>query len=831
MNEKSFGILLLASLLAGVSARAATLYVDAGSTNPIGPYTNWLTAAAAIQDAVDASVAGDEVVVTNGIYSTGGRSAGTNDLVNRVAVDRAVTVRSINGPWSTVINGAESVRGAYLVSGAILTGFMVSNGLADNGGGVFCESEAAVVSRCVFTDNYATTSGGGVYSGTINNCLLLKNFADIGGGARKSMLNNCTLTANWASYSGSGGASGGRLNSCIIYYNNVGWPNANYSVGDTVLNYCCTTPDPGSGTGNITAEPRFLDRWANQYGNFHLPYNSPCVNAGNNSFASGTDLDGHERISGGTVDMGAYEWLASPTRFVSGSSPNPVLPYDSWPTAAHTIQDAVDASGLGEEIIVTNGVYATGGRAFGNSYNPVINRVAVDHAISLRSVNGPELTIIQGYQSPGITNGYYSIRCAYLTNGAVLSGFTLTNGATMGPIETGQSNELYCGGGVYCASSNVVVSNCILTGNAAALEGGGAFSGSLFACSLMTNSARRGGGVANATLTGCTVMGNSGSDAGGGAYKATLTNCTLTGNLSGNGGGLSEGTMVNCSVTSNLGLSSGGGVVNGTLFNCILMGNSTSVLGGYGGGASSSTLHQCTVVSNYAGYKGGGIFWSKAINCVIYYNTCPTPGLTNYSAYNSMLTNCCTTPMPTNYPVGSTIEAPRFVDLARGNLRLRSDSPCINAGNNAYAAGSVDLDGNPRVSGASVDMGAYEFQGVGAFVAWLQDYALPTDGTAHFTDPDGDGYNNYQEYRCGTDPTNALSALRLLPPAPVGTNLTLAWPSATGRSYCLDYSPDLSATPRFLPLATNLPGGTGTTTFTLTNPAAAPLRFYRVGVE
>ena len=44
---------------------------------------------------------------------------------------------------------------------------------------------------------------------------------------------------------------------------------------------------------------------------------------------------------------------------------------------------------------------------------------------------------------------------------------------------------------------------------------------------------------------------------------------------------------------------------------------------------------------------------------------------------------------------------------------------------------------------------------------------LLAPATADFTDADGDGFNNYQEYRCGTDPTNALSVLRLLPPAPM----------------------------------------------------------------
>ena len=38
-------------------------------------------------------------------------------------------------------------------------------------------------------------------------------------------------------------------------------------------------------------------------------------------------------------------------------------------------------------------------------------------------------------------------------------------------------------------------------------------------------------------------------------------------------------------------------------------------------------------------------------------------------------------------------------------------SPCIDTGDNTQAAGSTDLDGNPRIVGSAVDMGAYEFHG------------------------------------------------------------------------------------------------------------------------
>ena len=53
---------------------------------------------------------------------------------------------------------------------------------------------------------------------------------------------------------------------------------------------------------------------------------------------------------------------------------------------------------------------------------------------------------------------------------------------------------------------------------------------------------------------------------------------------------------------------------------------------------------------------------------------------------------------------------PLFADLPSGNLRLQPNSPCINAGRDSYVTSLTDLDGNPRISGGTVDIGAYEFQ-------------------------------------------------------------------------------------------------------------------------
>jgi hypothetical protein len=51
------------------------------------------------------------------------------------------------------------------------------------------------------------------------------------------------------------------------------------------------------------------------------------------------------------------------TRYAWQSRPSRAPPYASWATAATAIQDAVDAAVTGDEIVVTNGTNATGGRA------------------------------------------------------------------------------------------------------------------------------------------------------------------------------------------------------------------------------------------------------------------------------------------------------------------------------------------------------------------------------------------------------------------------------------------------------------------------------------
>ena len=683
MNHPFTRIAAVLVLASGLLARGNTLYVDLNSANPTVPYSDWSTAATNIQDAIEASSDGDQIWVTNGVYQTGGKVM-LGDLTNRVALDKAVTVQSVNGPFVTTIagigatNGTSAVRCAWLTNNAALVGFTLTKGATRTsgislavvtGGGVWCASSNAAVMDCVIVSNTAYDSGGAGYQGTFDNCYISGNSVStslVNGAIRFAILNNSTAVSNNAV-----GLYVCQATNSIIYYNRG---VNNYSGGS--FSYCCVTPAAG-GTGNFTNAPVFFPD------NIHLALGSPGVGAGTTPVTS-ADMFGRAWGAPPTVGCAetlgsayvsqpqmqltsspigftimaaaigdqplSYAWLkngillqddghfsgtqstkliASGIHFTDGmdyqfvasnssgavtssvvhltvhcvdaAGSNPLPPYTSWETAATNIQDAIDAATAGEVVLVTNGVYSTGGKVISGD---LTNRVALDKALTVTSVNGYNSTVIEGQWDIVTTNGPGAVRCAWLTNGAVLSGFSLRNGATRGSAST---LELEDGGGAWL-STNAIVSNCVLTNNSAYAGGGMAF------------------GIANSCYFTYNIALN-----GGGAYQASLNNCTLRSNR------------------------------------CYSV---------FSGGVDTCTSRNCIIMYNYRADSGA-----------------PELSTLNYpSSSQDKFTNCCTSPLPSRGASNITSE-PQFLNFS-GGFALSPTSPCLGAGNSLFATG-LDLDGEP----------------------------------------------------------------------------------------------------------------------------------------
>ncbi len=399
------------------------------------------------------------------------------------------------------------------------------------------------------------------------------------------------------------------------------------------------------------------------------------------------------------------------THYVDALSMNPVSPYLTRETAAQTIQAAIDAAAAGDLVLVADGSYSSGGRVVVGAMS---NRVAITKALTVRSMNGATSTLIRGGAG---------VRCAYVANGASLSGFTLTGGRTR---SSGDTQTDRSGAGAWCEADGIV-SNCVIVGNVANSGGGGVYGGVTVGSRIVGNSAQSGAGVYGGTVRRSVLESNRAQRYGGGAVYSVLRSVLVIRNSAGWGGGSYEGTNESCTLAGNVATKSGGGAYAGVHEGCIVAGNS------------------CSNGSN---------------------------------TYNAVLSYSCALPLPDG--TGNIGVSPRFV--ADGDYRLQADSPCLDAGAvRSWMVGDLDVAGAPRVQGASVDIGAYEWQtppgGNGGEVT-----IPPTAG-----DDDGDGMSNAAEAAAGTDPDDPDSVLRAdCAAGAAGDELVVQWPSVAGRIYWVD---------------------------------------------
>lgn len=466
----------------------------------------------------------------------------------------------------------------------------------------------------------------------------------------------------------------------------------------------------------------------------------------------------------------AFHVCGQATHFVWKDNPNtPEHPYtNGWASAAREIDAAVTASAAGAVIWVTNGVYDAGGRRHTGA--TLTNRVYIDRAVTVLSVNGPSNTFIVGrWHDPGTTPfGAAAARCVYMAQGAVLAGFTVTNGATHDA--SGPTADRY-GGGIYVGHASAAVSNCVIADNRSSFHGGGAYGGggSYYNCVFEGNSATTtGGGAYGGTcFYNCGFYGNS-ANYGAGSGSGTYYDCLFTGNTAGNQGGAAfyagaiynsliasntalicggayHGNLVNCTIIGNSSRTSGGGAyfdTGQTAYNCVIAGNQANNSGGgVSGRDATATIYNSTIIGNAAG-SGGGVYRTKTCNCTISGNSATTYGggiydntnwntivYNNRSATSSNHTNSvfyysCSSPKPDGD--GNIEVNPLFVDPGSdfgtnhmfGNYHLTRKSQCMNKGVNlSYMTDPAtnewarqDLDHNLRIQHGTVDMGAYELR-------------------------------------------------------------------------------------------------------------------------
>ena len=455
----------------------------------------------------------------------------------------------------------------------------------------------------------------------------------------------------------------------------------------------------------------------------------------------------------------------------AGSDANDGL---SWATAKVTVQAGLNSAVAGDEVWVAAGTYVEritltaevalyGG--FTGSETELAQRNWKTNLTTLDGdAGGSVVTAPKGATLATRVDGFTIRNGRAFSGGGVYcdsSSPTISNNTI-----TGNVGKYYYGGGIYCESSSCTITNNTITGNTA-LSGGGIF--------CVSSSPT----IADNVISGNSASGSMNEDAfGGGIYcywksAAMIRNNTIDGNRVGyygtqaTGGGIccdrSNPVIIDNTISNNQAVGNsisgfyGGGIacINGaapailndqilrnsagfgggiysyskgtaTIANSVIAENSaTEAGGGMHIGWSSPMLANSTIVANNAPL-GGGLYWhsstSPITNTIIAFNS---SGVCAYQSAPAFRACCVYGNLDYNYsglsdPTGTDGNIsvdPKLADMPYGNVHLRPDSPCIDAGDDAAVqTGWMDIDGQTRIAGAHVDIGADESDGT----AWPQ---------------------------------------------------------------------------------------------------------------
>ena len=678
----------------------------------------------------------------------------------------SLTLTDVNINKNTAYNG--NGGGIYIYAYEFTaTNLSIINNEATLGGGMYIEYSYPSVTNARISGNKTTQDGGGMYNyggiSTLTNTILSGNKAIRDGGgmfneASSPILINVTVSGNNAD---SGGGMYNNTSSCSpIIRNSVILTNSSGVSGyqgnmtcynsliqertNTANNCISATAVQGL---KLFVNPANFTNAPTTSGDYRLATNSPLINKGNNTYnATPFDLAGNQRIDGGTIDIGAYEFAGNKTIHVKPSG-NDAADGKTWATAFKTLQKALDVTNEGDTIWVANGTYKPTKKA-GNGVQDRDMAFVLKAGVALyggfagteTSINQRQLPTLGDTKNGSILSGDIGVindttdNCYHVvisvgdtTVPRTLDGFTITGSYADGSGNItilgyllGRSN----GGGIYSTNSSLILANVTICGNRVTGGGGGMHNdtSSLVFTNVAINGNRAnigGGGIAilssSLVFTDVTINNNVVAIAGGGIHmdhtSAKLTNINISGNYAvAVGGGMhnceySSIEVTNATICGNT-ASSGCGIFNANVSpiftNVVISGNMTLFSNDVGGGVYnvfSSPIFRNTVI--WGNNKGGVL---DDVGCISTYSHCLIQG--RIDTINGCISAASVTGAIFRKPT-DTLEAP----TSSGDYRLAANSPLINKGNNTYNATPFDLAGNPRICEGTIDIGAYEFAG------------------------------------------------------------------------------------------------------------------------